>query len=75
MAATTLSSGLRRIIAAAEPWYNWGEIYVERMEEIRVDEGGRLHAGGEGPVWFVQLQRFGIHIGFQVGRTPERWRL
>lgn len=66
-----IASGLRRFIAA-EPWYNWGEVYVERMEEIRVDEGGRLHVGGEGPVRYFELQWFGIHIAVQLGRTPKR---
>lgn len=72
MVASTISHGLRRIIAAAEPWYNWGEIYVERMEELRVDEGGRLHVGGEGPVHYFELQWFGIHFAVQFGRTPKR---
>lgn len=62
---------LARIIAAAEPWYDWGEIHVERMQEIRIDEGGRLQTGGEGPVRYFQIQWLGIHIGFQIGRTPK----
>jgi hypothetical protein len=72
MAVTTIGNGLRRIIAAAEPWYNWGEVYVERMQEIRVDDGGRLHVGGEGPVRYIELQWFGIHVAIQFGRTPKR---
>lgn len=72
MAITTINSGLRSMIAAAEPWYDWGEIHVERMQEIRVDDGGRLQTGGEGPVRYFQVQWFGIHIGFQLGRTPKR---
>lgn len=71
MATTVISSGLRRIIAAAEPWYDWGAIHVERMQDIRVGEGGRLRTGGEGPVRYLQVQWFGIHIGFQIGRTPK----
>lgn len=71
ISATAIGSGLSRIIAAAEPWYNWGEVYVERMQEIRVDEGGRLHVGGEGPVRYFELQWFGIHFAVQIGRTPK----
>lgn len=71
MVATTTGSGLRRVIAAAEPWYNGGEVHVERMQEIRVDEGGLLHVGGEGPVRYFELQWFGIHFAVQIGRTPQ----
>lgn len=71
MVSTAISSGLRRFIAATEPWYNWGEVHVERMQEIRVDEGGRLHVGGEGPVRFFEIQWFGIHFAVQLGRTPK----
>lgn len=71
MSVTTISSGLRRVISAVEPWYNWGTIHVERMQEIRVDESGRLHVGGEGPVRYFELQWFGIHFAVQIGRTPK----
>ncbi len=37
MVTATINSGLRRVIAAVEPWYNWGIIHIERMQEIRVD--------------------------------------
>lgn len=71
MITATISSGLRRFIAAVEPWYDLGEIHVERMQEIRVDDGGRLQTGGEGPVRYFQIQWLGIHVGFQIGRTPK----
>ncbi|MEG8040590.1 hypothetical protein QP166_15040 [Sphingomonas sp. LR60] len=69
--ATTISGGLRRFIAAVEPWYDSGEIHVERMQEIRINDGGRLQTGGEGPVRYLQIQWLGIHLGFQIGRTPK----
>lgn len=53
-----------------EPWYDWGTIHVERMEGTNAET---MNPGGEGPVWFVQLQWFGLHIGFQIGRTPQKW--
>jgi hypothetical protein len=28
---------------------------------------------GEGPVRFVQLQWFGLHLSFQIGCTPQKW--
>lgn len=57
-------------IAALEPWYNWGTIYVERMESITVVDA-EFHCGGEGPVRFFDLQWFGVHVGVQLGRTPR----
>lgn len=61
---------LARIIAAVEPWYDWGEIHIDRMEGTDAET---MNPGGEGPVRFVQLQWFGIHIGFQIGLTPKKW--
>ncbi|USU06914.1 hypothetical protein NF699_09715 [Sphingomonadaceae bacterium OTU29LAMAA1] len=65
---------LGRIIKAVEPWYNWGMITVERMDELQRDDNGRLSTGGEGEVGFFDLQWFGIHIGVHIGRTPKRAR-
>lgn len=56
-----------RLIAAIEPWYDWGKVGVERTESLRP---GQIAADGE--VRFVELQWLGIHIGFQIGRTPKR---
>ena len=61
---------LRRAGRAVEPWYDWGTIHVERMEGTNAKT---MNPGGEGPVRFVQLQWFGLHIGFQIGRTPQKW--
>lgn len=70
----SFAARLRRFITAAEPWYDWGEIYVERMQEVRVADGGRLETGGEGAVRYFQIQWFGLHLGFQLGRTPKAVR-
>ncbi len=53
-----------------EPWYDWGTIHVERMEGTNAET---MNPGGEGSVRFVQLQWFGLHIGFQISRTPQKW--
>lgn len=53
-----------------EPWYDWGTIHVERMEGTNAET---MNPGGEGSVRFVQLQWFGLHVGFQIGRTPQKW--
>lgn len=68
--ATAICGGLQRFIAAVEPWYDWGEIHIDRMEGTNAET---MNPGGEGPVRFIQLQWFGIHIGFQIWRTPKKW--
>jgi len=62
---------LWRFIAAIEPWYNWGEIYVERMEGMHAGSDGFPQSIGEGPVRFFEVQWFGAHLAFQLGRTPK----
>lgn len=32
---------IRRAIKAIEPWYNWGRITVERMDELEETQIGR----------------------------------
>ena len=62
---------LRRFIAAIEPWYNWGEIYVERMQGMHISSDGYPQAIGEGPVRYFELQWFSFHLQLQIGRTPS----
>lgn len=62
-----------RIIAAIEPWYNWGTVSVERMEGMRVVDG-ILQAEAEGDVRFFEIQWFGVHLQVQLGRTPKAVR-
>ena len=57
---------LRRLLAALEPWYDWGAINTFRMD-------GRTEAEcTEGEVYRFELQWLGLHVGFQIGRTPKR---
>ena len=70
MIGLSRSPAWRRFIAAIEPWYNWGEIYVERMQAMHLGSDGFPQAIGEGPVRFFELQWFGVHLQLQLGRTP-----
>lgn len=65
---------LRRLIASIEPWYNWGEVHIERMQEVRLGDGGHVEAGGEGPVRYVEVQWLGVHLAIQFGCTPKAVR-
>ncbi|MEG3176164.1 hypothetical protein U1872_07990 [Sphingomonas sp. RB3P16] len=73
-APVCLANRLRRLLGAIEPWYNWGEVHVERMQEVRFGDGSHIEAGGEGPVRYVELQWLGIHLAVQFGRTPKAVR-
>jgi predicted porin len=57
---------LRRIIAAIEPWYDWGKISITNLDARTESETV------EGDVRYVDLQWFGIHLSIQFGRTPKR---
>jgi predicted porin len=59
---------LRRIIAAIEPWYDWGKISITNLDARTENEIA------EGDVRYVDLQWFGIHLSIQFGRTPKRVR-
>jgi len=63
---TAIGTLARTILAAVEPWYDWGKIGVERMESLRPGQ-----APTDGEVRYVELQWLGIHIAFQIGRTPK----
>ena len=72
MAANTLpgdnrpANPMRRLLAALEPWYDWGTINTFRLD-------ARTYAEcTEGDVYRFELQWFGLHLGFQIGRTPKR---
>ena len=57
---------IKRAVAAVEPWYNWGSVTVERLDAVSEDHGN------EGDVSFFDLQWFGLHLSFQIGRTPPK---
>lgn len=57
---------MKRALSAIEPWYNWGLVTVERLDAVSEDHGN------EGDVRFFDLQWFGLHLSFQIGRTPPK---
>lgn len=65
-AASAAPSHFRRFLAAIEPWSDWGEIEVERMQGLTRERSVI------GPVRFVEMQWLGLHVGFQIGRTPQQ---
>lgn len=58
----------RRALSAIEPFYDWGKINVTNMDARTMDEVV------EGDVRYFDLQWFGIHLSFQIGRTPKAVR-
>jgi hypothetical protein len=69
---TAIGTVVRRFLAALEPWYNWGKVSVERMEGVHIGDDGYLCPTAEGDVRFFELQWLGLHVAFQIGRTPKR---
>lgn len=59
---------LRRILAAIEPWYSWGTINIERFDTTNRNGDGVDY----GDVAYFDLQWFGLHLGFQIGRVPRK---
>lgn len=57
---------IKRALSAVEPWYNWGSVGVERLDAVSEDHGN------EGDVRFFDLQWFGLHLSFQIGRQPSK---
>lgn len=58
----------RRVLAAVEPWYDWGRINVFRLDARTEEECT------EREVRYVELQWLGLHVGVQIGRTPRKGR-
>lgn len=63
---TAIGTVTRAVIDALEPWYDWGKISVQRMESLRP---GKSITDGE--VRYFEMQWLGVHIAFQIGRTPK----
>lgn len=61
-----MANVINRALSALEPWYNWGAVTVERLDTVNEDQGN------EGDVRFFDLQWFGLHLSFQIGRQPPR---
>jgi len=61
---------LRRFFAPVEPWYDWSSdatiIRINTVERDFLDESIRDDG------FRFEIQWFGLHFGFVVGRTPPR---
>lgn len=65
---TKIAAPWRRILIALEPWYDWGTTTTVNFDATTEAEQV------EGEVYRFELQWFGLHIGFQIGRTPKAVR-
>lgn len=61
-----MASIMKRAIKAVEPWYNWGTIYIERLDAATEAEMS------EGEARFFDIQWLGLHLSIHIGRTPSR---
>lgn len=60
---------LREMLATFQPWYDFGQREVFRLDmhcEDFADES-------LGKVWFAEIQWLGLHLAFEIGRTP--WKI
>jgi len=56
---------IRRMLRAIEPWYDSGLLNTTNLDaKIETDVV-------DGYVWFFQIQWLGLHLGFEIGRTPR----
>ncbi len=63
---TSAAGAAKKLLQIIEPWYDWGTIRTWRMD------GQCERECTEGEVYRFQLQWLGLHLGFQIGRTPKR---
>lgn len=59
---------LSKIIAAIEPWYDWGKREVPRLDARCPYFSDESY----GPVRFFEIQWFGLHLAIEIGRTPRK---
>lgn len=52
-------SRVRQIIAAIEPWYDWGVAGIDRVDGLNSGDGR----------WF-SIDFLGLHVTVLFGRTP-----
>lgn len=74
MATVTNNQGSawRRLIKAIEPWYDWGTVETFSLELLSNKAAGRYGDESTGPVRFFTFQWLGLHLHFEIGRTPTR---
>ena len=59
---------LRKVIARLEPWYDWGQTNVWRLDQVERDFSDE----SESTVRFIHLQWLGISFELRFGRTPPK---
>jgi hypothetical protein len=65
---TRPANRFRRLLAGLEPWYDWGLTSVFRLDSLTSNLADEV----SGEVHRFEIQWLGIHLGFQIGRTPKR---
>ena len=63
---TRLRTALVRCLRAIEPWWDWSETSVLRINTKLPD----FLDESEGPGWRFEIQWLGFHLGVVLGRTP-----
>lgn len=62
------SSALERIFHAVVPYYDWRPANVFRLDACAPDFADE----SEGNVGRFELQWLGLHLAFEIGRTPPK---
>lgn len=61
---------IRRILRAIEPWYDYGAVETNSIKMLCDKSAGRFGDETLGEVRFFTLQWLGLHLHFEIGRTP-----
>lgn len=59
---------MTKFIKRIEPWYAWGQHEILRIDQHEPDFADE----SAGNVFRFEIQWFGIHFAFEVGRTPPK---
>lgn len=59
---------LQRIMSAVEPWYDWRWRNIFRLSAQEMDFSDE----SEGKAFRFDLQWLGVHLAFEIGRTPRK---
>ncbi|QQV76511.1 hypothetical protein H5J25_13760 [Sphingomonas aliaeris] len=65
---------LSRVLAAIEPWYDWGTVETFSLKLLSDKSAGRFGDESMGEVRFFTFQWLGLHLHFEIGRTPKTVR-
>lgn len=66
---TSFAARMRRFITIIEPWYDWGkDATIWRLDQVERDFSDE----SVGDAYQIELQWFGLHLGFVIGRVPPK---